>query len=181
MGMKRVAGIARYIDKKERVIIWCSGTNGWGDCRDNLRFRRISIGDGMKVSLADYEEAVAVIQAMRSILDNIRAEYKRIDIAGISKGGAVAAIVSILLKKEGLNVRFEGFAPKRFGNRAAMKFLDNRVTSFITACPFDMVPFLPFWWARVRNISWSRIRKTPWRAHMDSTKEAAKWRHVSSR
>lgn len=179
--MKRVKGIARYADNKERVVVWCSGTNGWDDCRDNVQFRRVKIGEGIKVSMADHEEAVEVIEALHDVLDNASRNVKRIDVAGVSKGGAVAAIVAILLKMDGYNIRYEGFAPKRFGNHAAMKYLDNYVSSFITAYPFDVVPFLPFWWARYGIIAWSHLKKTPWRAHIDSVKDAARWRYLAAR
>lgn len=154
------AGIARYQVKNDCLYIWCSGTgtrNEWSwnfDIRTEKAF-------GARVNRRDYAQAFSVVDALNDALPGW-SEYP-VYTAGYSRGGAIAAVVALMIKARDVRL----FAPKRAGIRLP-RFVAMHSRG-------DLVPFLPPWYTKYDLLKAGRLT-WPWKAHLDMLKTAAYWR-----
>lgn len=126
------------------------GTDGWVDCRNNLRAGMREVY-GCKVNRADRQEALATIRKYRQ--DILGA--KNIVVLGHSRGGAVALqfVFELLRGPVGRGYLDKGYrvcvtAAKPTGDREFYKKLDFAKAHRRRG---DIVPFLPPWSPNVRH------------------------------
>ena len=168
------AGIARYLDTANALYIWCDGTRNLQEWRWNFQVARRWIKEHywrIRVNVKDYAQA-------RCILDELGAAglfsggVRPVMIAGYSRGGAVAQCLAMIMAGVKQSVLAVGFASKRTGNRAFVRRLDAENFGFRG----DVVPLLPPWYASIPT-QWSGPWRWPLKAHVESGRVAAQWRH----
>jgi hypothetical protein len=161
MKWRKIAGIAKVLDTPDTLYVFCTGSIGRGDWIRNMRTRRVDYG-GHRVNEADFSEAVAVLLEIEGKIGT-----REIVIGGFSRGGAVAAILHLLLAEEyGTGAQLKLWAPKRSGLPVIGR-----------AHRGDMVPYLPPWYPRIDLLTEDEPITWPWAAHKKSAHDAARWRH----
>lgn len=135
--------------KGHSVVIF--GSNDLRDWVYNFRTMR-TIGNNERVNRMDRKEALEVLRGIRGKLQGDMVCY----VAGHSRGGAIAQIVARELARKGYEVRLETFGSKRTGNRRFVNELIWLTGWRAWRNRYDIVPFLPPWYARLPN------RSTAW-------------------
>lgn len=191
MAMTRIRDtVGRYLVRGEVLYIFCGGTNTATDRRRNLRTRRVAALGG-RVNQADLEEAELIFRAVTLAVD--LSDIRLVAICGFSRGGAVAQLLWLLIGAHLPVVRaLELYAPKRTMCRQLPRKWGDLWEA--TAYRFDVVPFLPPWYAGIPIVWQTRPRLTdaprgrwwfewmlPWKAHEQSARDFARARHEAGK
>lgn len=172
--MTRIPGTcARYVIRDRTLYVFCGGTSGREQMRENLRLRRVRFR-AFRVNAADLREA-------ERVHDWLIGEWSRFDWVqahGFSRGAAIAALVALMCA--GPDAELWLYAPKRAGCRKLVDHCRFRLQAFrVDALRCDIIPLLPPWYAGWR-CSWSRW-VWPWKAHEQSARDFARARHEAGR
>lgn len=161
MKWHKIAGIAKTLSTHDTLYVFCTGSIGRGDWIRNIRTRRVDYA-GHKLNEQDFIEAVEVLMKIEGEIDD-----RAVVIGGFSRGGAVGAILHLMLAEEhGIGAQLKLWAPKRSG-----------IPVIGRAHRGDVVPYLPPWYPRIDLLTDDEPLSWSWVAHKKSAHDAAKWRH----
>lgn len=169
-------GIARYMMQDGIFYIWCAGSHGkeWCWNMDTETGPFVDKETVISVNRRDYYQAMKVLDAVFPVL--VKSGAKHVQTAGISRGGAVAVMLTLILIN-GIDVGYEVlppvlWAPKRLG-RIGRVFQAMKHKG-------DIVPYLPPWYTKYGLVVMGKL-ELPWVAHKQALKDAAHWRSTVGR
>lgn len=143
----KVENVEGFCGEKNGILyISFQGTNGKQDILDDLTFKKINLGNKVKIHSGFYKQW-KIIEPF--IIEKIK-NYNKIIFTGQSLGGALAVIASYEMKlfySVKKSIGCVSFACPKVGNNFFVKRF-NALLIDIKQYKYrkDLVPLLPFWW-----------------------------------
>ena len=140
-----IGNVQGFCGEKNNILYICfQGTDGWNDIKDDLTFKKIDIGNGIKIHEGFYKQYKEI---ENFIMDKVKI-YNSIIFSGHSLGSGIATICAYFIKQKFFNSKEVScvlFSSPKVGNKKFVKsFVDLCITTKHYKYKNDPVPMLPF-------------------------------------